>query len=211
VYTEVNELDWKSDISPRKDRLTSHLSAFANHPGGGFLVFGVRPDTASIVGVTTEQAASIVDQLANLGREAVEPPLVLDHSVVDWDGVPLLFVYIPEQAVKPVHLRGKTIEHTWIRSGASTRKASRQEVGAMMLHSQTPCWEKLRATAMLAPKDAVEWLDLGTIARMLKRPLPNTMDELLPWMVSEGIVEFRNAQAAAHRGRGPIGDCNAPL
>lgn len=28
-------------LSPDKKRLTEHLSAFANQPGGGYLVFGV--------------------------------------------------------------------------------------------------------------------------------------------------------------------------
>ena len=31
--TEPNELDWKSGLSPNKDRLAEHLSAFANHAG----------------------------------------------------------------------------------------------------------------------------------------------------------------------------------
>ncbi len=38
---ELNEIDWKAALSPDKKRLTEHLSAFANHPGGGFLAFGI--------------------------------------------------------------------------------------------------------------------------------------------------------------------------
>ena len=34
---ELNELDWKGALSPDKKRLTEHLSAFANQPGGGSL------------------------------------------------------------------------------------------------------------------------------------------------------------------------------
>ena len=34
VPTELNELDWKSDISSNKDKLTKHLSAFANNING---------------------------------------------------------------------------------------------------------------------------------------------------------------------------------
>ncbi len=33
---ELNELDWKAALSPDKRRLTEHLSAFANLPGGGY-------------------------------------------------------------------------------------------------------------------------------------------------------------------------------
>jgi len=39
--SELNELDWKSEISPDKKRLAEHLSAFANYPAGGFMVYGI--------------------------------------------------------------------------------------------------------------------------------------------------------------------------
>ncbi|WP_368677838.1 ATP-binding protein [[Flexibacter] sp. ATCC 35208] len=42
--TEINELDWKSTLSDKSDRLAQHLSAFSNLPGGVFLIFGVYDD-----------------------------------------------------------------------------------------------------------------------------------------------------------------------
>ena len=42
VPHELNELDWKSDLSSNNDRVVEHLIAFANYPGGGCLVFGIR-------------------------------------------------------------------------------------------------------------------------------------------------------------------------
>lgn len=42
VPIEINELDWKSDLSTKNERLAQHISAFANNPGGGFLVFGIN-------------------------------------------------------------------------------------------------------------------------------------------------------------------------
>jgi predicted HTH transcriptional regulator len=37
---EVNEIDWKADLSNNSKKLSHHLSAFANHAGGGTIVFG---------------------------------------------------------------------------------------------------------------------------------------------------------------------------
>ncbi|RCB02505.1 hypothetical protein C6A52_25910, partial [Escherichia coli] len=34
VPHELNELDWKAQLSDEKDRLAEHLMAFANHPNG---------------------------------------------------------------------------------------------------------------------------------------------------------------------------------
>ena len=64
---ELNELDWKAALSPDKKRLTEHLSAFANQPGGGYLVFGV--DSAGTPSDVDEKTVdTTVNQLANLGR-----------------------------------------------------------------------------------------------------------------------------------------------
>jgi ATP-dependent DNA helicase RecG len=42
VPQELNELDWKFDLSPDRIRLSEHISGLANLTGGGFLVLGVR-------------------------------------------------------------------------------------------------------------------------------------------------------------------------
>ena len=41
VPVELNELDWKSGLSSKTERLDQHISAFANLEGGGIFVFGV--------------------------------------------------------------------------------------------------------------------------------------------------------------------------
>ena len=184
---EVNEMDWKAKLSDHKDRLAEHLMAFANHPNGGSLVFGVA-NSGQLVGISQDEVAQIANTLSNLGRDAVEPPLALDHAVVEFKGVPILLVHVPEQAVKPVHRRGKTIEESWVRSGGTTRKASRQEVGALMLNSATPRWEELRASSLLSLEDVRERLDIATIAKLLERPLPSDAAELRQWLLAEGLV-----------------------
>ncbi len=32
---ELSELDWKSNLSTKTDRLAQHICAFSNHQGGG--------------------------------------------------------------------------------------------------------------------------------------------------------------------------------
>ncbi|HMW19356.1 MAG TPA: putative DNA binding domain-containing protein [Nitrospira sp.] len=185
---ELNELDWKAALSDGKGRLVEHLIAFANNPNGGFLVFGIRDIDAELVGITQGEVTDVVNTLVNLGRDAIEPALALDHAVIDHLGVSLLLVHIPEQRNKPAHKRGKSIEEAWIRSGGTTRKASRQEVGGLMLNSQAPRWEGLRASSLLPAAELMRALDLPTIANLLQRPLPDDDDELLRWLVDEGMT-----------------------
>ena len=188
VSHETNEIDWKVKLSENKDRLTEHLIAFANNPNGGYLVFGVGDGDGHLEAVNQDDVAKIVNTLANLGRDAVEPPLVIDHAVVTFRDAAILLVSISEQHNKPVHRRGKSVEEAWIRSGGTTRKASRQDVGALMLNSTAPRWEELRASSLMSLDEAVESLDIDTIAKLLQRPLPTETAALADWLVAEHIL-----------------------
>jgi ATP-dependent DNA helicase RecG len=58
IPQEINELDWKRNQSDNRERLVEHLIAFANNPGGGYLVYGVANPFAELVGVKQEEVAS---------------------------------------------------------------------------------------------------------------------------------------------------------
>ena len=155
-------------------------------------MFGV--DSAGTpAGVDEKTVETTVNQLANLGRAGLEPPLALDHAVEDYESVRLLFVHVPESAVKPVHLRGKSLEHAFIRSGGTTRTAARQEIGNMMLHSRTPRWEELHASVLLTNAELVTKLSGEPILTMLARPIPTSADEMLSWMAAEKFVTLEPA------------------
>jgi ATP-dependent DNA helicase RecG len=184
---ELNELDWKATLSADSKRLAEHLSAFANQPGGGFLVFGVDNE-GEMRDLGDEEVESTMNKLANIGRSSLEPPLALDHAVEDYGSKRVLFIHAPESAVKPVHLRGKGIEDAFIRSGGTTRKASRQEIGTMMLNSKTPRWEELHASVLLSDQDLIGKMNVEPIFRMLERPGTTSTDESLAWLSAEGFV-----------------------
>ncbi|KAA6327093.1 hypothetical protein EZS27_023892 [termite gut metagenome] len=62
IPVELNEIDWKSSLSPKTDRLAQHLCAFSNQEDGGFLVYGVNDD-ATIFFVTKEESDTIINAL----------------------------------------------------------------------------------------------------------------------------------------------------
>lgn len=149
--------------------------AMANQPNGGVLVFGIDNDGAA-VGISNGEVEQIIGTLANLGRDAIEPPLVLDHAVVEYTAdTAVLLVKIPESAIKPAQRRGKSVEETWIRSGGTTRKASRQEIGALMMNSAPMRWEDLRASTLLQLDEVAEVLDLQAIHAYWSGRYPTTM------------------------------------
>lgn len=188
IPSELNEIDWKITLSPNNDKLCKHIAAFANLPGGGFLGFGVDDNTGKVLGISKVEADSILERLANLCRDGVEPLVSIDHSIETFRDEEVLFVFIKESAVKPVHLKGKTIEDSHIRSGGTTRKASRQEIGALMLNSKSPTWEELHASKLLNELEVITLLEYDKILELLKKPVPSNIPEIIKWLEDEKMI-----------------------
>ena len=103
---------------------------------------------------------------------SLEPRLALDHAVEDCESARLLFVHVPESAVKAVRWRRQGVEEASICSSGTTRKASRQEIGTMMLNSRTPRWEELHASVLLPDTEFTMKLTVEPIFRILDRNFP---------------------------------------
>lgn len=194
VPHELNELDWKVTLSSNHEKLSHHLSAFANNTGGGFLIFGVDNKTRTPVGISREDNEKIITTLSNRARSTLSPEIIIEHSNFVYQGYDLLAVFIPESTTKPVHIKQGTIEDSYIRSGGSTRQASRNEVGGLMLNSRLPRWEELNATLLLTESEVLSLLDFYMIHTLLKRPVPSTNQEILRWMESESMVNCSSGQ-----------------
>jgi len=188
VAVELNELDWKETISPNNTKLSQHISAFANMPGGGFIVFGIKNTTREVIGLSTSEANAIVDKFASLCRDTVEPLVSIDYVVERYQEQDVLIIYIKESAIKPVFLSGKSLEDSFIRSGGSTRKASRQDVGALMLNSKSPTWEELHASKLLTEIEVIDLLDFSKILELLNKPTPANLQEIMKWLEDEKML-----------------------
>lgn len=176
--TELNELDWKSGLSTKTERLAQHISAFANNKGGGVFVFGVHDD-GSCFNLTQEVIRKIVETLGNIANNNLAYPIAIEHSVMDFNGYALLFVYIPEQSDKPVFLRGKDVFSSYIRSAGQTVKMSRNQVKAMIANSQGFTFEKQTAVSGISKEKVVELLDYEEFYSLLDKDLPSSIDSII--------------------------------
>ena len=188
IPQELNELDWKETLSPNNEKLCKHLSAFANQPGGGFLAFGINDTLGTPIGINNTQATEIIKKLGNLCRDGVSPLVIIDHTFVEYKGFQILIIYIQESAVKPVFLAGKNIEESFIRSGSTTRKAARQEIGGLMLNSKTPVFEELHVSKLKTTLEIISALDYTTIFKLLKKPIPTEITEITNWLQDEKMI-----------------------
>ncbi|MEC7754548.1 MULTISPECIES: ATP-binding protein [Roseivirga] len=189
VPQELNEIDWKETLSPNSKKLSKHLSAFANLPGGGYLVFGIEDNTANPIGISKVDAEQVVQRLSSICRDSLFPVITIDHTIQTYEGVSLLFVYVKESSIKPVHLKGGTMEDAFIRSGGTTRQASRQELGGLMLNSKTLHFEELHSSKLKVAHEIFSMIDYRSILRLLKAPVPSTDREIIDWMIHEKMLD----------------------
>ncbi len=170
VPHELNELDWKRELSSNKERFTEHLSAFANLDQGGFLVFGVTHDGKK-AGIDSSAVKNIIEKIGNAARDGLEPSCAIDHFIekTETPGKVLLYIHIPGSTQKPVRLRGKSLEVSFIRSAGQTRKMNESEIRAALLRSRTLRFEELTINSTESAA-ILEDFEISAVCQRLKIP-----------------------------------------
>jgi predicted HTH transcriptional regulator len=202
IPTELNELDWKSGLSPKTDRLAQHLCAFANQENGGFLVYGVNND-ASMFSVTKEQADEIVKTLGNIALHNLSQSIQIQHDTIEYEGNALLFIYIPEQPEKPVYLRGKTIYDSYHRSAGQSVKMSKVAVKFMISASYGISFESQIAMPDLSVEKVLELLDYRRFYERLDKNVPKSTDTIISMFADYDFV-LQNGNALSITNLGAI-------
>lgn len=188
VPSERNELDWKSALSDNSDKLAQHLSAFSNFDGGGFLAFGIANDGSSTPLVRAEMER-VTQRLGQIARTGVEPPVELDHTIMEHRGNPVLLIQIPEHDSRPVHLKGKDIFHSYIRSAGHTVKMSRQEIAHAISNSAGDHFEDRFATHDLDIDQVLDLIDHDSFFRLEGRRAPNSGQAIIRALEEDRIIQ----------------------
>ena len=186
VKTELNELDWKSGLSEKSERLAQHISAFANQTGGGTFAFGVNND-ASLFTPSREQAEDIIKKIGNIARNNLNISIRIEHTSVDMDGYGILLVHVPEQKDKPVYLRGMTIYDSYYRSAGQTHKMSRPQVHVMLAAAEGLTFEDRTATSRITAEKVMTLLDFAQFYKLVNKPVPSGIDHIVGGMETYGF------------------------
>ena len=188
VPQELNELDWKSDLSCKSERLAQHISAFSNTIGGGFMVFGIS-NNGQPLPLPKLEMDEIVQKLGNIARNNLAQPIGIDHSIIDFKGVSILLVYIPEHESKPVHLRGQDLFASYKRSAGQTVKLSHHEIKQLIAISTGYQFESQTAMNNVASDDVLKLIDYDSYFTLQERRLPDTKMGILDVLVSDYLIK----------------------
>ena len=184
VKVEMNELDWKSGLSEKSERLAQHISAFANQAGGGTFAFGVNND-ATLFTPSKDEAEIILNRLGSIARNNLHIPIKLEHASVEYQGEGIFFIHVPEQFDKPVYLRGATIYDSYYRSAGQTHKMSRQQVHDMIASKEGITFENRIAASGLSADQILTMLDFGEFYKLTNKPTPLGAEK-----IAEGLSDY---------------------
>jgi len=187
IPNELNELDWKSDLSTKTERLAQHLSAFANQFGGGFMVYGVDNNGIPF-NLDKERVDLITSTLGNIARHNLEPSVILDHLIFEYEGENLLAIYIGESGIKPVHLKNKDIYHSYIRIAGQTRKMSKSEIKRFIASSSNIHFEEQNAVSEVNIDEIISNLDHDSYFQLMDVKYPETKMGILSRFLEEGFI-----------------------
>ncbi len=187
VPVELNELDWKSGLSDKNERLAQHISAFANYPGGGYLAYGIS-NSGSSTPLSKEEMDNIIQKLGNIARNNLAQPVGIDHAIVEYQNNPVLFIHIPEHTDKPVYLRGCDIFESYKRSAGQTVKLSRHEVKQLISISSGFNFEEQVAARSLDNDEVLKLLDYDSYFNLQEKRLPDTKQGILQSLASEDLI-----------------------
>jgi len=165
---ELSELDWKSNLSTKTDRLAQYICAFSNHQRDGMFAYGINDD-ATFYSLSKEEIGEIVKKLGNIAHNNLSQAIDIDHAVIDYEGHPILFVYVPEQRENPIYMRGKDYHDAYCRVNGQTRKMSELQVRNHIAISQGMSYEERIAKSDISKNDLVLLLNYRKFFELLDK------------------------------------------
>lgn len=130
---ESETLELKRCLPGEDRKVLKTFVAFANG-GGGRVVFGVDDKTLAFVGVPDENRARLQDSITDMISANCEPQIFPSYTWLVHEGKALLVVSISAGVSPPYFLREKgPYGGTYIRVGATTRKAENDHVRELLL------------------------------------------------------------------------------
>jgi ATP-dependent DNA helicase RecG len=125
---EDSHVQFKEDVT-NPQSLAGELVAFANTPGGGRLIIGVKDDGV-VAGLSSEDIRRINGLLSSVASQGVHPPINPETQNVSVGGRLVMVVTVREGISKPYADNGGAF---WVKSGADKRRVtSREEIQRLL-------------------------------------------------------------------------------
>lgn len=145
---ESNTLELKQTPPNEEKRYLKTVVAFANGRGGR-IVFGVEDTALNILGVDRDKLFVYMDSIANAISENCTPAIIPDILFQTIGDKTVIIVEIHPGQNKPYFIKKEGItEGTYVRTGATTRKATYEKLQEFILFGKHQSYDELPFSEM---------------------------------------------------------------
>lgn len=194
---EPEGIEVKSGAGGFPKSVLESIVAFAN-TDGGTVIIGVD-ESADFAVVPLPDVSRYRDSIVALSRDAVTPPLQIETTVVEIDGLNVLVARVPpaRSEHRPVYVTAKgTLNGAFLRTGDGDRRMSEGEVGLLFAGRSQPV-DDMEAVEGTSTGD----LDWTSLRRTLQRVQAGSAKLRA---VDETTVLFRLGILAERRADSPL-------
>jgi ATP-dependent DNA helicase RecG len=133
-----------------------------------------------------------IKKLGNIARNNLAQPISIEHSVINYNNQAVLFIHIPEQLNKPVHLRGSNIYDCYTRSAGQTVKLSRHEVVQLIATSSGYDFEEQIVLRNVDENEVIKQIDYDSYFSLQEKRLPDTKTNIILALADDKLLAKTN-------------------
>jgi ATP-dependent DNA helicase RecG len=134
--TDSQTVEARSAAGGLPSTIASTLSAFANSPGGGDVIFGL--DERNGFAVVSIDAPALAAAVASIARQAISPPATVEMNEVAFEGSQLLVVRVSELPLSAKPCVVKRSGKAYLRSADGDFELSELEVQGILVNRTQP-------------------------------------------------------------------------
>lgn len=133
---ESKNIEFKETLPEKSIKYMKTVVAFANGAGGK-IIFGIRDEDRTVVGIHSEAIFKTVDSITNAISDSCYPVIVPDVTLQTMNGKTVIIVEVSAGRQRPYYIKSQGMESgTYIRVSGSTRPAEREQIKEMFYESE---------------------------------------------------------------------------
>lgn len=133
---ESKNVEFKENLPDKSIKYMKTVVAFANGAGGK-IVFGIRNEDQSVVGIQSEAIFRMVDAITNAISDSCEPAIIPDVTLQTVEGKTIIIVEINAGRQRPYYIKSYGMDAgTYIRVSGTTRPAEKDQIKELYYESE---------------------------------------------------------------------------
>ena len=142
-HGETDNVEFKLMEPDEDKKFLKTVAAFSNC-GGGTVVFGVKNGTREIIGIQEDSIFTVMDGIADSISDNISPQIIPSITFQTINNKTIVVVQVYPGQNTPYYLKSEgVINGTYIRVGATTRKAENEKVQEFILRGTHQSYDEL--------------------------------------------------------------------